>query len=101
MEKKNVIMLFVYNIPKTMHCKGLWALFEYHGKVVDAFILKRESIRGRRYEFVRFNYRRDAQREITRLNDFILMGNRIWVKMARFKASRKIWRNVKEQGGQE
>lgn len=99
--EKKIITLYVYNIPKFMHWKGLWVLFGYHGKVVVAFIPSRENIRGRRYGFVRFEEIREAQRAITRLNGFFLLGNRIWVKIARCNRSRKIWRKNKGQGEQE
>ncbi|PPD76600.1 hypothetical protein GOBAR_DD26476 [Gossypium barbadense] len=38
MHRKGPIIAFVHNIPMTMHWKGLWALFRYHGEVIDAFI---------------------------------------------------------------
>lgn len=88
------ITLFVYNIPQCMHWKGLWMLFEYHGTVVDAFIPVRESRRGKRYGFIRFRYRKDAHRAIARLNGFVLLGSRIWVKLATYKGNRKVWRKV-------
>ncbi|KAH1081409.1 hypothetical protein J1N35_021170 [Gossypium stocksii] len=37
-ERRIVETVFVYNIPNSMHWKGLWALFGYHGDVVDVFI---------------------------------------------------------------
>lgn len=77
MERRNVVTLFVYNILMTIHWKGLWTLFRYHGNVVDAFIPTRKSKKGRRYVFMRFNNGRDAQRVITKLNGFILVENRI------------------------
>lgn len=64
-----------------MHWKGLWALFHYHSNVVDAFILEKKSKRGKRFRFVRFENGRDAQSAISRLNGFIIIGQRIWVKM--------------------
>lgn len=65
-------------------------MFSYHEKVVDVFIPAKESRRGSRYDFERFNERRDANRAIARLNGFILMGSRIWVKLADYKGNRKI-----------
>ncbi|KAK5840753.1 hypothetical protein PVK06_009656 [Gossypium arboreum] len=60
------IIVFVNNIPTTMHWKGLWALFSFS--------------------------RRDAQRAIDRLNGFVILGYRIGVKMASFRGKRVIWR---------
>ncbi|MBA0701298.1 hypothetical protein Goari_020466 [Gossypium aridum] len=80
-----------------MHWKGLWALFRYHGNVIDAFILKKRSKNGNRFGFVRFSKILDAQRAISRINGFVIMGSMIWVKMARFRGKRKIWKNVQAQ----
>ncbi|MBA0843292.1 hypothetical protein Goarm_000494 [Gossypium armourianum] len=96
-----VTTVFVYNIPSSMHWKGLWALFGYHGDVVDAFILSKRCRNGNRFGFVRFNNERNAQRAILRLNDFFLLGKRIGVKMARYNGKRKIWRNDSDQKVQE
>ncbi|KAH1048496.1 hypothetical protein J1N35_039280 [Gossypium stocksii] len=63
MENGNVVTVFVYNIPTSMHWKGLWALFGYHGEVVDAFIPTKMCRNGKRFGFVRFSNERDVQRE--------------------------------------
>lgn len=39
----------------------------------------------------------DAQRAILRLNGFVILGRRIWVKLAKFRGERKIWKKVKAQ----
>ncbi|MBA0629753.1 hypothetical protein Godav_024261 [Gossypium davidsonii] len=96
-----VTTVFVYNIPSSMHWKGLWALFGYHGDVVDAFILSKRCRNGNRFGFVRFNNERNAQREILRLNGFFLVGKRIGVKIARYNGKRKIRRNDSDQKVQE
>ncbi|KAK5826754.1 hypothetical protein PVK06_021684 [Gossypium arboreum] len=46
-----------------MHWKGLWALFGYHGDVIDAFIPTKRCRNAKRFGFVRFTNERDAQRE--------------------------------------
>ncbi|KAK5803291.1 hypothetical protein PVK06_030936 [Gossypium arboreum] len=92
------ITVFVFNIPATMHWKGLWALFSFHGNVVDAFIPKKKSKSGKRFGFVRFSNFKDALRAISRLNGFVILGNKIWVKIARFKERRHIWRKVSPHG---
>ncbi|TYH31168.1 hypothetical protein ES288_A01G152400v1 [Gossypium darwinii] len=91
------ITMFVFNIPVTMHWKGLWTLFIYHGKVVDAFIPEKKSKCGKRFGFVRFINFLDAQTTISRLNGFVILGCRIWVKIARFKGRREIWRRATMQ----
>ncbi|PPR82304.1 hypothetical protein GOBAR_AA38408 [Gossypium barbadense] len=39
----------------------------------------------------------DAQRAISRLNGFVILGSRIWIKLAKFKGRRHIWRKVSSQ----
>ncbi|PPR87922.1 hypothetical protein GOBAR_AA32765 [Gossypium barbadense] len=101
MENGNVVTVFVYNIPISMHWKGLWALFGYHGEVVDAFIPTKRCRNGKRFGFVRFSNERDAQRVIMRLNGFFLLGKRIRLKMARYNGRRKFWRKASFQKEQE
>ncbi|PPD86507.1 hypothetical protein GOBAR_DD16565 [Gossypium barbadense] len=97
MSRGNLITLFVYNIPMSMHWKGLWALFRYHENIIDAFILEKKSKNGKRFGFVRFSKILDAQRAISRINGFVIMGSKIWVKMAKFNGKRKIWKKVQAQ----
>ncbi|MBA0819136.1 hypothetical protein Gohar_021591 [Gossypium harknessii] len=63
------VTLLVYNIPMTMHWKGLWTLFRYHGDVIDAFIPAKKSKSGRKLGFVRFDKIMDAQKVINREQD--------------------------------
>ncbi|PPD89730.1 hypothetical protein GOBAR_DD13332 [Gossypium barbadense] len=86
--RNNVRMVFVDNIPDSMHWKGLCALFSYHGNVLDAFIPVKRNKDGKRFGFVRFAKIEDAQRTIVRLDGFVLLGKKIWVKMARFSSNR-------------
>ncbi|KAK8635012.1 hypothetical protein V6N13_022890 [Hibiscus sabdariffa] len=79
------VSVFVENIPKAMHWKGLWHAFARHGDVTDTFIPRKLSRGGKRFGFVRLKSRTDALRIIERLNGFILYGYRLTVKMARFK----------------
>lgn len=58
MEKDPITVSF-HNISVTMHWKGLWALFRYHGDVIDA-------LNGRRFGFVRYEKMMDAQSVISR-----------------------------------
>ncbi|MBA0827736.1 hypothetical protein Goarm_012489, partial [Gossypium armourianum] len=66
--KDNPRTVFVYNIPDSMHWKGLWALFRFHGNVLDAFIPAKRSMKGKKFGFVRFAKLVDAQREISSLD---------------------------------
>ncbi|KAE8726405.1 hypothetical protein F3Y22_tig00006992pilonHSYRG00035 [Hibiscus syriacus] len=46
-----VFTLFVENIPKAMHWKGLWFTFARHGEVVKVFMARKLSKGGKRYGF--------------------------------------------------
>ncbi|MBA0576412.1 hypothetical protein Golob_027475 [Gossypium lobatum] len=92
------VLLLVYNIPVTMHWKGLWTLFRYHGDVIDAFIPAKKSKSGKKLGFVRFDKIMDAQKVINRLNGFVILGNRISVYLERFKGRRQVWRKVPVNG---
>ncbi|KAK8644115.1 hypothetical protein V6N13_123430 [Hibiscus sabdariffa] len=89
--------VFVHNLPERMHWKGLWASFGHHGDVLDAFIPNKRSRSGKRFGFVRFSSKIDAQRAISRLNGFALFGSRLSVSMAKFRPRMSYWRKV-EQG---
>ncbi|PPR85881.1 hypothetical protein GOBAR_AA34814 [Gossypium barbadense] len=69
MENGIVATVFIYNISTSTHWKGLWALFGYHGDVVDAFIPTKRCRNGKRFGFVRFTNERDTQRAIMRFNE--------------------------------
>ncbi|MBA0636362.1 hypothetical protein Godav_000064 [Gossypium davidsonii] len=92
--RDNPRTVFVYNIPDSMHWKRLSALFRFHGNVLDDFIPVKRSMEGKRFVFVRFAKLVDAQRAISRLDGFVILGKRIWVEMARFSGKRKIWKKV-------
>ncbi|KAB2085563.1 hypothetical protein ES319_A05G406400v1 [Gossypium barbadense] len=88
---KGQFTVFVKNIPVAMHWKGLWALFSYHGEVLDVFISVKRCKDGKRFSFVRFSNILDAHRAIDRLNDFVLLGYRIGVKMSSYGGGRHFW----------
>ncbi|KAK8554965.1 hypothetical protein V6N13_103699 [Hibiscus sabdariffa] len=69
-----------------MDWKGLWHSFARLGDVVDTFIPWKPSRGGKKFGFVRFGKKIDAERVIERLNGFTLYGFRLSVKMARFEA---------------
>ncbi|KAL4388115.1 hypothetical protein GQ457_09G030790 [Hibiscus cannabinus] len=104
--EEQVISLFVENIPKTLHWKGLWFSFARHGEVVDAYIARKLSRGGKRFGFVRMSSMAEAERAIERLHDFSLYGSKLSVKLAsrvkmernRFEAS---WRYGEEKRQKE
>ncbi|KAL4388714.1 hypothetical protein GQ457_09G011480 [Hibiscus cannabinus] len=94
LEESKIVTVFVSNLPQRLHWKGLWATFAHHGDVVDAFIPMKKNNDGKRFGFVRFSKKIDAQRAISRLNGFVLFGYRIFVSLARFNVRNKFWRKV-------
>ncbi|KAH1040329.1 hypothetical protein J1N35_042072 [Gossypium stocksii] len=95
---KHHVALFVHKIPATMHWKGLWTLFRYHGEVIDAVFLAKKSKNGSKFGFMRFYKMVDAEKAINRLNGFVILGNRISVYLARFKGMKQVWRKVFVKG---
>ncbi|KAK5786882.1 serine/arginine-rich splicing factor SC35-like [Gossypium arboreum] len=92
--RKELRTVFAYNISDSMHWKGLWALFSFHGNVVDTFISAKRSKEGKMFVFVRFSKCEYAQRAISRLDGFVMLAKKIWVKMAKYSGKRKIWKKV-------
>ncbi|KAK8597987.1 hypothetical protein V6N13_095379 [Hibiscus sabdariffa] len=86
------VSLFVENIPKRMHWTGLWHLFARHGEVVATYIARKLSRGGKRFGFVRFKDEVDTWRAMERLNDFVVYGFRLIVKMATQK-ERNVYSN--------
>ncbi|KAK8712688.1 hypothetical protein V6N13_147918 [Hibiscus sabdariffa] len=105
--KEQVILLFMENIPKTLHWKGLWFSFARHGEVVHAYIARKLSRGGKRFGFVRMSSMAEAERAIERLHVFRLYGSKLSVKLAsrvkkernRFEA--RSWRYGEEKRQKE
>ncbi|KAK8699925.1 hypothetical protein V6N13_018333 [Hibiscus sabdariffa] len=79
------ISLFVENLPRTVHWKGLWHAFTRHGDVLDTFIARKLSREGMKLGFVRMKSRKNVVRTIERMDGFTLYGYRLTVRLARFK----------------
>ncbi|KAE8680257.1 hypothetical protein F3Y22_tig00111392pilonHSYRG00536 [Hibiscus syriacus] len=84
-----VISLFVENIPRAFHWKGIWFLFARYGNVVGAFIANKLSRNGMRFGFVRFGSKVEAERGKEKLNGFVLNGFKLSVQ---FEKSRGLSR---------
>ncbi|KAL4347478.1 hypothetical protein GQ457_17G001450 [Hibiscus cannabinus] len=80
---KEVISLFVENLPEKLHWKGLWFSFARHGDVVSVYIAKKKSRGGKRFGFIRMKNLVEAKRVMERLDGFTLYGSRLSVKRAR------------------
>ncbi|MFQ6627979.1 hypothetical protein Gotur_007272 [Gossypium turneri] len=72
-----------------MYWKGLWVFLQFHRNVLDAFIPVKRSMEGKRFGFVRFANLENAQRVILRLDCFVILGKKVWVKLAKFSGKRK------------
>ncbi|KAL4384633.1 hypothetical protein GQ457_15G028830 [Hibiscus cannabinus] len=105
--KEDGVTLFVFHLPEKLHWKGLWALFSYHGDVLDAYIPSKRSKGGQRFGFVRYASMEDAMRAQERLDGFPLYSYRVRVHLARFEPgrnhgrSRELWRikNIESERG--
>ncbi|KAL4291391.1 hypothetical protein GQ457_14G020120 [Hibiscus cannabinus] len=91
---KIVSTLFVCNIPEKFHWKGLWAAFGHHGDVVDAFIPNKRTYNGKRFDFIRFATREDADRAMSRLHGFVLFGSKIEVSYSKYEQRTSYWKKV-------
>ncbi|KAK8682418.1 hypothetical protein V6N13_054806 [Hibiscus sabdariffa] len=60
-------------IPPKLHWSGLRRVFGRQGDIVDSFIARKLDKTGKRFGFVRFSNRVDADRAIERLNGFRLL----------------------------
>ncbi|KAK8636506.1 hypothetical protein V6N13_124252 [Hibiscus sabdariffa] len=76
------VTLFIENIPRRMHWKGLWHMFARHGEVNRAFMVKKMSRGGKRFGFVSFGTKCDTSRAMGRLNVFNVYGYRLTVKFS-------------------
>ncbi|KAK8546838.1 hypothetical protein V6N13_093880 [Hibiscus sabdariffa] len=83
--------LYVENILKAMHWKGLGHVFARYGDVVDVFIARKLSRIGKLFGFVRFEKQEDANKAIERLNGFVLYGAKLSVSMAKYTGGRPKW----------
>ncbi|XVF15686.1 hypothetical protein REPUB_Repub09cG0176600 [Reevesia pubescens] len=89
-----VFSIFVNNIPAKVHWRWLQNIFDFHGKVVDVFILKKRSNRGQKFGFVRFASLSEAKTTARSLNGVWLLDHRIKVNFSRFNARSSYWRKV-------
>ncbi|KAK8634188.1 hypothetical protein V6N13_015016 [Hibiscus sabdariffa] len=87
--------VFVHNLPEILHWKGLWASFGHHDDVLYVFIPNKRSRSDKRFGFVRFSSKIDADRAISRLNGFALFGSRLSVSIAKYRPRLLYWRKVK------
>ncbi|KAK8714362.1 hypothetical protein V6N13_149555 [Hibiscus sabdariffa] len=92
--RKEIVSLYVQNLPTQLHWSGLRQTFGRHGDVVDSFIAGKKNRAGKRFGFVRFPNIADAERAIERLNGFSLYGFSLSVSFARFKTRTSYWRKV-------
>ncbi len=75
--------LFVGSLPWAVTDDSLKAIFEPHGKVVSAKVIRdRESGRSRGFGFVEMEDETEAQNALQALNESELNGRKITVKEA-------------------
>ncbi|KAK8605346.1 hypothetical protein V6N13_102128 [Hibiscus sabdariffa] len=94
-KNQNTFTLFVENLSEKLHRQGLWHTFGRYGDVLDAFIARKRNRAGKRFGFVRFGKRIDAERAIERSNGFVLFRSRIRVVPALYKPRQSYWRKAR------
>ncbi|KAE8679080.1 hypothetical protein F3Y22_tig00111402pilonHSYRG00786 [Hibiscus syriacus] len=85
-----VVSLFMENIPKAFHWKGLWFLFARYGNVVGEFIANKLSRKGKRFGFVRFGSKVEAERCMEKLNGFVLNDCKLSVQFEKSRESSRM-----------
>ncbi|KAE8658559.1 hypothetical protein F3Y22_tig00116971pilonHSYRG00794 [Hibiscus syriacus] len=85
-----VVSLFVENIPKAFHWKGLRFLFARYGNVVGAFIANKLSRKGKRFGFDRFGSKVEAERCLEKLNGFVLNDCKLSVQFEKSRESSRM-----------
>lgn len=75
--------LYVGNLPFTIEEADLKSMFEAHGEVVEAIVIKdRDSARSRGFGFVTFQDEDTAQQAMKEMADFDCEGRSLNVKQA-------------------
>ena len=84
-EGRREVSVFVSNIPDRLDKYGLKGLFSRAGRVSDVYIpMGRRKGSGRRFGFVRFRHKYEAQKSIKLLNNAKVRGCRLYVSVARY-----------------
>ena len=96
-----IISVFVNNLPPNIHWRWLLIIFQHHGKILDVFIPKKRSNRGRKFDFVRFADPYEARRVVQKMNGAWLMDHKIGVNLSRFNSRSFYWRRMNSDEGQE
>lgn len=78
------VKLFAGNLPWTLNDEGLRSLFEPHGKIVSARIIKdRETGKSRGFGFVEMEDKAEAEKAMQALNGSDMNGRAIIVNEAK------------------
>ncbi|KAE8710667.1 Polygalacturonase [Hibiscus syriacus] len=85
-----VVSLFVENIPRAFHWKGLWFIFARYGNVVGAYIANKLSRRGKRFGFVRFGSKVEVECGMEKLNGFVLNDFKLSVQFENSKGFSRV-----------
>ncbi|KAK8624738.1 hypothetical protein V6N13_089625 [Hibiscus sabdariffa] len=90
-EGSQIVNLFVRNLPPALHWSGLWQIFGRHGDIIESYIARKVDRTSKRFGFVKFKNRIEAERAIERLNGFCLYGFRLSVTEARYNGRPPTW----------
>ena len=81
--------IYIGNLPKTVKDRDLSQLFEAHGKVVSAAVIRdRQNGESRGFGFVEMASRAEGEHAIAALNETELQGQKLHVNEARERDDR-------------
>ena len=85
-KQRNLVSLFVDNIPQGIATSWLRNLFKRSGEVVDIFIsAKIRKNKNRAFGFVRYRTLQEAQAAINDINGLAVQGKKLLVHLAKFE----------------
>ncbi|XP_022753670.1 uncharacterized protein LOC111301983 [Durio zibethinus] len=92
---KEIVTMFVNNLPDNIHWIWLTTIFQRFGYIVDVFIPRNRSKTGKRFGFVRFTSFEEAKKAVLCLNGVWLVDHKIDANIARFAQRNSFWRKRK------
>ena len=82
---RNVVTIFIDNLPEDMTRDWLLQLFKFEGTVVDVYLSHRRRKRYRTpFGFVRYRWKAEAVRAMEKLNGVVVRGCKIEISLAKF-----------------
>ncbi|KAL4302934.1 hypothetical protein GQ457_10G007750 [Hibiscus cannabinus] len=54
------LTMYIGNLSSKLHWKGLWKVYDRHGRVLDSFIPRKQVIDGSKFGFVKMGSEMEA-----------------------------------------